>query len=116
MCLRLLPNPGWLLSREGQETGHGRARRSILSHLTPLCRCSPAAKRSSATFTVSLPLSHLCTHTSAAPFHCSYCVLQPYSEKEIRRIVDIRSEEEDVELTEDAKGLLTKIGAETSLR
>jgi len=40
----------------------------------------------------------------------------PYSEKEIRRIVDIRAEEEDVEMTDDAKDLLTKIGQESSLR
>ncbi|KAK3283844.1 RuvB-like 2 [Cymbomonas tetramitiformis] len=41
---------------------------------------------------------------------------QPYSEKEIRLILDIRCEEEDVEMTDDAKELLTKIGHETSLR
>ncbi|KAG2501056.1 hypothetical protein HYH03_000875 [Edaphochlamys debaryana] len=41
---------------------------------------------------------------------------EPYSEKEIRLILDIRCEEEDVEMTEDAKELLTKIGHETSLR
>jgi len=41
---------------------------------------------------------------------------QPYVEKEIRRIVDIRAEEEDVEMTEEAKDLLTKIGVESSLR
>jgi RuvB-like protein 2 len=41
---------------------------------------------------------------------------EPYSEKEIRMILDIRCEEEDVEMTEDAKELLTKIGFETSLR
>jgi len=40
----------------------------------------------------------------------------PYSKKELRRILDIRSEEEDVEMTEDAKELLTKIGGEASLR
>jgi RuvB-like protein 2 len=40
----------------------------------------------------------------------------PYSEKEIRQILEIRCEEEDVEMTEDAKELLTKIGVETSLR
>jgi len=40
----------------------------------------------------------------------------PYSPKEIRRIIDIRAEEEDVEMTEDSKDLLTKIGAESSLR
>lgn len=41
---------------------------------------------------------------------------QPYTEKELHSILDIRAEEEDVEMTEDAKDLLTKIGAETSLR
>jgi RuvB-like protein 2 len=40
----------------------------------------------------------------------------PYSEKDIRQILDIRCEEEDVEMTDDAKELLTKIGLETSLR
>ena len=40
----------------------------------------------------------------------------PYSKKELRRIIDIRAEEEDVEMTDDAKELLTKIGAEASLR
>ena len=34
----------------------------------------------------------------------------PYSEKEIAQILEIRCEEEDVEMTEDAKELLTKIG------
>lgn len=41
---------------------------------------------------------------------------KPYSEKEIRQIIDIRAEEEDVELSEEAKDLLTKIATETSLR
>jgi RuvB-like protein 2 len=41
---------------------------------------------------------------------------EPYSEKEIRLILDIRCEEEDVEMTEDGKELLTRIGFETSLR
>ncbi|KAJ3187680.1 RuvB-like 2 [Gaertneriomyces sp. JEL0708] len=40
----------------------------------------------------------------------------PYSEKEIRQILSIRCEEEDVEMTDDAKDVLTKIGVETSLR
>lgn len=39
-----------------------------------------------------------------------------YTEEEVRRILEIRCEEEDVEMTEDALGLLTKIGMETSLR
>ncbi|KAJ3333707.1 RuvB-like 2 [Blyttiomyces sp. JEL0837] len=39
-----------------------------------------------------------------------------YSEKEIRQILSIRCEEEDVEMTEDAIDILTKIGLETSLR
>nr|GMC57625.1 ruvB-like 2 [Ipomoea batatas] len=41
---------------------------------------------------------------------------QPYSEEEIRKILDIRCQEEDVEMSEDAKLLLTKIGVDTSLR
>merc|ERR1712071_418771 len=41
---------------------------------------------------------------------------QPYSQKEIRRILDIRAEEEDVEMTAEAKDLLTKIGVESTLR
>merc|ERR1719199_390710 len=41
---------------------------------------------------------------------------EPYSEKELRKILDIRAEEEDVEMTEDAKDLLTKIGLESTLR
>ena len=40
----------------------------------------------------------------------------PYSETEVSRILEIRCEEEDVEMTRDAKDLLTKIGMETSLR
>mmetsp|Transcript_10662 Transcript_10662/g.30831 ORF Transcript_10662/g.30831 Transcript_10662/m.30831 type:complete len:431 (+) Transcript_10662:445-1737(+) len=40
----------------------------------------------------------------------------PYTEKEIRQILHIRCEEEDVEMSEDALTLLTKIGVETSLR
>ena len=40
----------------------------------------------------------------------------PYSESELRKIIDIRCEEEDVEMSDDAKELLTKIGHETSLR
>lgn len=40
----------------------------------------------------------------------------PYSEKEIKQIVQIRCEEEDVEMSEGAMDLLTKIGTETSLR
>jgi len=41
---------------------------------------------------------------------------QPYTQKEIRKIIDIRSEEEDVEMTDEAKELLTKIGTESTLR
>ncbi|KAE9598588.1 hypothetical protein Lal_00021049 [Lupinus albus] len=41
---------------------------------------------------------------------------QPYTEDEIRKILDIRCEEEDVEMSDGAKHLLTKIGVETSLR
>lgn len=41
---------------------------------------------------------------------------QPYSEKEIKQILAIRCEEEDVEMSEDAVAILTRIGMETSLR
>jgi len=40
----------------------------------------------------------------------------PYSEEEIEQILKIRCEEEDVEISEDALELLTKIGTETTLR
>ena len=40
----------------------------------------------------------------------------PYSESEVRRILEIRCEEEDVEMATEALDLLTKIGMETSLR
>merc|ERR1711871_715241 len=40
----------------------------------------------------------------------------PYIEKEIKRILEIRAEEEDVEMSDDAKDLLTRIAMETSLR
>ena len=41
---------------------------------------------------------------------------KPYSSEEIKQILAIRCEEEDVEMDDEAKDLLTKIGAETSLR
>lgn len=41
---------------------------------------------------------------------------KPYSESEMRKILTIRCEEEDVEMTEEAKDLLTRIAVETSLR
>ncbi|GMP31222.1 hypothetical protein CsSME_00005529 [Camellia sinensis var. sinensis] len=41
---------------------------------------------------------------------------KPHTEEEIRKILDIRSQGEDVEMSEDAKVLLTKIGVDTSLR
>ncbi|MGC9210524.1 MAG: RuvB-like helicase [Acidilobus sp.] len=41
---------------------------------------------------------------------------KPYSPDEIREILKVRAEEEDVALSEDALALLTKIGAERSLR
>lgn len=41
---------------------------------------------------------------------------QPYSEDEIRKIIEIRCDEEEVEMSQDSKVLLTKIGTETSLR
>ena len=40
----------------------------------------------------------------------------PYAESEIRQILKIRCEEEDVEMSDDALTVLTKIGKETSLR
>jgi len=40
----------------------------------------------------------------------------PYSDKDIRKILDIRCEEEDVEMSDDARDLLTRIAVETSLR
>lgn len=40
----------------------------------------------------------------------------PYTEKEIRQIIEIRCEEEDVEMTDEAKETLTSIGEETTLR
>ncbi|KAK5600235.1 hypothetical protein CRENBAI_004921 [Crenichthys baileyi] len=40
----------------------------------------------------------------------------PYTEKETRQILKIRCEEEDVELSEEAHTVLTRIGMETSLR
>merc|ERR1711871_1215122 len=41
---------------------------------------------------------------------------QPYNEKELAEILRIRCEEEDVEMTDEATKLLTKIAQETSLR
>ncbi|XP_010536617.1 PREDICTED: ruvB-like 2 [Tarenaya hassleriana] len=41
---------------------------------------------------------------------------QPYTEDEIRKILDIRCQEEDVDMNEEAKQLLTLIGRDTSLR
>jgi RuvB-like protein 2 len=41
---------------------------------------------------------------------------KPYEEKEVSQILMTRCQEEDVEMTEDAKSLLTKIAMETSLR
>ncbi|XP_078484981.1 ruvB-like 2 [Ciona intestinalis] len=40
----------------------------------------------------------------------------PYSEKETKQILEIRCEEEDVEMEEQALTVLTRIGLETSLR
>ncbi|XP_035770710.1 ruvB-like 2 [Neolamprologus brichardi] len=40
----------------------------------------------------------------------------PYTEKETKQILKIRCEEEDVELSEEAHTVLTRIGMETSLR
>ncbi|XP_019854971.1 PREDICTED: ruvB-like 2, partial [Amphimedon queenslandica] len=41
---------------------------------------------------------------------------KPYTEKEIKQILTIRCEEEDVEMSEEALEILTRIGMETSLR
>lgn len=41
---------------------------------------------------------------------------RPYKPDEIREIIKIRAEQEEVELTDEALDLLTKIGSETSLR
>jgi RuvB-like protein 2 len=41
---------------------------------------------------------------------------QPYTEDWMHQILDIRGEEEDVGMPDEAKELLTKIGFETSLR
>ena len=41
---------------------------------------------------------------------------KPYEFDEVKQIITIRCEEEDVEMDDDAKELLTKIGTETSLR
>ncbi|CAH8364071.1 unnamed protein product [Eruca vesicaria subsp. sativa] len=41
---------------------------------------------------------------------------QPYTEDDIRKILEIRCGEEDVEMNEEAKQLLTLIGRDTSLR
>lgn len=41
---------------------------------------------------------------------------EPYSEEELSRILDIRCEEEDVEMDEEAKELLISIAVDTSLR
>ena len=41
---------------------------------------------------------------------------EPYKAPEIKKILDIRCEEEDVEMTDEAKDLLTRIASETSLR
>ncbi|RUS26032.1 RuvB-like 2, partial [Jimgerdemannia flammicorona] len=41
---------------------------------------------------------------------------QTYAEQEVRQILAIRCEEEDVEMTDDAREILTRIGMETSLR
>lgn len=40
----------------------------------------------------------------------------PYEEKDLKHILEIRCQEEDVEITDKALKLLTKIGGQTSLR
>merc|ERR1711937_55649 len=41
---------------------------------------------------------------------------EPYNESDIKKILQIRCEEEDVEMTDDALSLLTRIGQDTTLR
>merc|ERR1712093_927238 len=41
---------------------------------------------------------------------------EPYNAEDIKKILQIRCEEEDVEMTEDAMSLLTRIGQDTTLR
>merc|ERR1711988_1550428 len=41
---------------------------------------------------------------------------EPYSTEDIKKILQIRCEEEDVEMTDDALSLLTRIGQDTTLR
>merc|ERR1711959_419988 len=41
---------------------------------------------------------------------------EPYSADDIKKILQIRCEEEDVEMTDDALSLLTRIGQDTTLR
>ena len=41
---------------------------------------------------------------------------KPYSDEEIRQIIETRCEEEDVEMTEEALEFLTGIGKDTTLR
>ena len=41
---------------------------------------------------------------------------RPYTEREIRQILEIRCEEEDVDMTDEAKDILTNLGMEHSLR
>jgi len=41
---------------------------------------------------------------------------RPYTEKEVRQIIEIRCEEEDVDMTEEAQEILTTLGMEHSLR
>ncbi len=65
-----------------------------------------------------LKLSDFCLGTCRSPHGIPIDLLdrlliistQPYSEKELRLILDIRCEEEDVEMTDDGKELLTKVG------
>lgn len=41
---------------------------------------------------------------------------KPYSDDEIRQIIETRCEEEDVEMTEEALEFLTSLGKDTTLR
>lgn len=59
------------------------------------------------------PRCHACRSPHGIPIDLLDRLLiistQPYAEKELRLILDIRCEEEDVEMTDDGKELLTKV-------
>lgn len=57
------------------------------------------------------PISH-----SRPLCRCMIIMTKPYTDREVKAILQIRCEEEDVEMAADALELLTKIAKETSLR